>query len=232
MARLEQEFQFRGFRVAVAQSILKGWDAVPVEEKCKIVNSVRVVYAMQNIKWAGAKVQAPALATEVQTGEQRNRGLELLRESVNLPVPPAKKLTIAEVKDRLLLLLQFKDYRAWNRSPIAAVFLDVVKFAAIEGDQRFFKALGERLKDKPIAFKPPRKFSPAAELLLEHWIARKGICFCWFSTRALTDFLQRTNVLYTPDAIRKTYTRLRLRKLKRPLVRSIEVNDKRIRLTA
>ena len=65
MARLEQEFQFRGFRVAVAQSILKGWDAVPVEEKCKIVNSVRIVNAMQNMKWAGARVQARGLATEL-----------------------------------------------------------------------------------------------------------------------------------------------------------------------
>src|SRR5262245_62007616 len=157
MARLEQEFQFRGFRVAVPQSILKAWDAVPLEEKCKIVDSVRLVYMRQNIKWNGARFQPAVVATELKTGEQMNKGLQLFRQGLNLPVPPAKKLTIAEVKDRLLLLLQFKDYRAWNRSPIAVEFLRVVAFAAFEGDQRFFKALGERLKEKPIPFKPPGK---------------------------------------------------------------------------
>src|SRR5262245_56266266 len=100
MTRLEQEFQFRGFRVAVAQSILKGWDVVTVKEKCKIINSVRFVYATRTIKWACAEVQARALASELQTGEQRNKGLQLFLEPFNLPVPPAKKLTIPELKDR------------------------------------------------------------------------------------------------------------------------------------
>jgi hypothetical protein len=203
-----------------------------VEEKCKIVDSVRIVYAMQNIKWAGARVQPAILATEVETGEQMTKGSQLFRKRLNFPVPSAKKLTIAEVKDRLLSLLQFKDFREWNCSPIAAVFSHVVALAAIEGDQRFFKALGDRLKEKPIPFKAPRKFSPIAELLLEYWVARKGICFCWFSNNALTDFLKQADKSYTPDAIRKTYERLPLCKLRRPLVRSIEVDSKRIRLRA
>jgi hypothetical protein len=143
-----------------------------------------------------------------------------------------KKLTGAEAKERVLWLLQFQGYRDWNRSPIAAAFRHAVAVAAIDGDQHFFKALGERLKEKPIPFKAPRKFSPPAELLLEHWIGRKGICFCWFSKQALTDFLAQTHESYTPDAIRKTYERLGLRKLRRPLVRSIQVEGKRIRLRA
>lgn len=230
MARLEQEFHFRGFRVAVPQSILKGWAAVPVDEVCKIMDSVLLVYVMQNHRWKGARVQPAVVATELNTGEQMIKGLQILREGSNLPVPSAKKLTSAEVKDRVLLLLQFKDYRAWNRSPIAAVFPSVVKLAALEGDQRFFKALGDRLKKKPIPFKAPRKFSPLAELLLEHWITRKEICFCWFSNKALTEFLKKTDETYSADAIRKAYERLRLRKLNPPLVRSIEAEGKRIRL--
>src|SRR5436190_17264314 len=98
MARLEKEFHFCGFRIAVPQSILKGWAAVPVEEVCKIIDSVSAVYAMQNLRWKGARVQPAVVATELETGEQMTKGSQLLRKRLNLPVPSAKKLTIAEVK--------------------------------------------------------------------------------------------------------------------------------------
>jgi hypothetical protein len=95
----------------VPQSILQSWAAVPREEVRKIIDSVRAVYAMQNLRWSGARVQPAVAATELETGKQMKKGSQLFRELLNLSIPSPKKLTIEEVKDRVLLLLQFKDYR-------------------------------------------------------------------------------------------------------------------------
>lgn len=233
-----QEFDFRGHRVAVPKSILKGWAAVSTNEVCRIMLSVELVYAMQTIKWKCAKVGPSVVATELATGEAARTAHQAFHDFLNHKRSPQKKLTIAEIKERVLCLLQFQGYRDWNRSPIATAFLYAFAVAAIEGDQHFFKALGERLKEKPIPFKAPRKFSPLAELLLEHWIVREGICLCWFSNRALKDFLkQTTHKSYTADAIRKAYERfglpklrLGLHKLRQPLVHSIQVEGKLILL--
>ena len=231
MMRHEQEFHFLGHRVAVPQSILKGWAAVPAAKECRIIDSVRVVYMKGNLKWECARVEPSFVASELATGEQAPTALQLYHHSLKHQQSPRKKLTIAEVKKRVLLLLQFQGYRDVNRSPIAAAFWHAVTVAFSDGDQRFFRALAERVKEKPIPFKAPRKFSPPTDVLLERWIAKKGICFCSFSNRALSDFLkQTTDELYEPDAIRKAYERLGLRKLRQPLVREIEVAGKRIRL--
>ena len=207
MTRHEQEFHFLGHRVAVPKSILKGWAAVPAAEECRIIDSVRAVYIKRSLKWECARVGPSVVARELATGEQAPTALQLYHDFLKHQRSTRKKLTNAEAKERVLWLLQFGDYRDWNRSPIAASFRYVVAVAAIDGDQHFFRALGERLKEKPIPFKAPRKFSPPAEVLLEHWIVREGICLCWFSNRILADFLKQTDKSYMPDAIRKTYDR-------------------------
>ena len=231
MTRHEQEFRFLGHRVAVPKSMLKAWAAVPAPEVCRIIGSVRAVYAEGNLKWECARVGPSVVARELATGEQALTAIQLYHDVLNQQQSTRKKLTPADVKKRVLWLLQFQGHRDWNCSPIAAAFRYAVALAAIDGDQHFFRALGERLKEKPIPFKAPRKFSPPAGLLLERWIAKKGICFCWFSNRTLSDFLKQTQKsYYAPDAIRKAYERLGLRKLRRPLVRGIEVEGKWIRL--
>jgi hypothetical protein len=127
-----------------------------------------------------------------------------------------------ELQERVLSLLRFGLYRDWSRSHIAPLFKQAVAWAADDGDQKFFKALGERLKEKPITLKAPRERSPLQEILIDHWSVPKGICLCWFSDKALQSFLALTDKTYTQDAIRKARTRLRLRKLGRPLVRAVE----------
>jgi hypothetical protein len=172
---------------------------------------------MPNVKWQGAKAKPSVVARELATGEQARS--------------PRKKLTIAEVKERVLWLLQFQGYRDLVGSPIEFAFWCAVTAAISDGDHHFFRALSERLKEKPIPFKPPREFLPLVDLLLEHWIAKKGICLCWFSNKALSDFLKQTQKsYYAPDAIRKAYDRLGLRKLRRPLERGIEPDRTDLRL--
>ena len=160
MVRLEQEFRLRGFRVAVPKSILKRWATVPVDEVCKIIDSVCVVYAMGNLRWAGARVEPSVVAMGLAAGEQMPTAAQIYHDFLNQQRSTRKKLTNTQVKDQVLWLLRFADYRDWNCSPIATVFRHAVAVAAIDGDQGFFKALGERLKEKPIPFKAPRKFSP------------------------------------------------------------------------
>src|SRR5262249_31908166 len=137
------------------------------------------------------------------------------------------RLTDVQLKRRVLWLLRFSRYRTLNRPPMDRLFKQALAIAADDDDQAFFKALGERLKDKPIPFKSPSKPTPLTKLLLEHWIVKSGICFCWFSDNALTQFLKQTHESYTPDAIRKARERLRLYKLRHPIVRSVEKVDNR-----
>jgi hypothetical protein len=231
MTRHEREFRFLGFRVAVPKPILKDWAALPTDKVCRIIDSVRVVYAKGNLKWESARAEPSVVARELATGEQAPTALQLYHAELKHQVFTRKKLTGTEAKERVLWLLQFQGYRDLNRSPIAAAFWHAVTVAVSDGDEHLFRALGERVKEKPIPYKPPRESSPPAGLLLEHWIVKKGICFCWFSNRALSDFLKQTQKsYYAPDAIRKAYERLGLRKLRQPLVREIEVAGKRIRL--
>ena len=111
MARHEREFQFRGFRVAVPQSILKRWAAVPAQEKCRIIDSASAAYAMQNIKWKCARVQPCVLAKELVAGEQMPTAAQIFHDFSNQRRWTPKKLTIAEAKARVLLLIQFRAYR-------------------------------------------------------------------------------------------------------------------------
>jgi hypothetical protein len=142
---------------------------------------------------------------------------------------PQRLLRHRELKARVLSLLRFELHRDWSRSPIAPLFKQGVMWAADDGDQRFFKTLGETLKDKPIPRKVPRD-NPLKQILIDRWIVPKGICLCWFSDKALANFLRHTDQSYSPDAIRKTRERLRLRKVQPPIVRSVEITANRINL--
>ncbi len=218
----EKQFRFRTFRVLVPQTLFKRWAAISTREKGRIIDSVRAVYAAANEEWKRAKFKP--------TREGIRTALELTPSIGETLTKTVEKLTNPELEKRVLWLLQFARYRAWNRSPIARFFQRAVTTAAADGDQSFFKALGERLKKKPILFKPPGEPTALKRLLLENWITSRGICFCWFSDKALTDFLKQTHESYTPDAVRKTRERLRLRKLRHPIVRSVEKVDNRIHL--
>jgi hypothetical protein len=111
MTRIEREFRFPGFRVAVPKSILKDWAAVPTDEVCRIIDSVRVVYAKGNLKWECARAEPSVVARELATGEQAPTALQLYHDFLNQRRSTRKKLTNAEVKKRVLWLLQFQGYR-------------------------------------------------------------------------------------------------------------------------
>ena len=206
----EKEFRFYNFRVIVPRSLLTKWAATSTEEVCAIIDSVTAVYAGANRGWKRAKFE-PTL-----------EGIRTLFEFENLEN--------AELKKRVLWLLRFERYRALNQLPLAKIFKKAVVVAAREGDQHFFKAVGERLKKKALPFKRPSKWTELAALLTEHWIVKNGLCLCWFSDKAVTGFLKQTHKAYTPDAVRKTRERMGLRKLRPPLVRSVHLDGNRIHL--
>jgi hypothetical protein len=218
----EKEFRFRKYRVMVPRSLLTKWAATSVEETCKIIESVTAVWAVANAEWKQAKFK-PTL-------EGIRAVFDLLPSRTEPLTKTVEKLANPELKTRVLWLLKFERYRALNRPPMAKLFLQAVIMAAADGDERFFKALGERLKDKPVPFKAPSKSTALSRLLREQWIVKNGLCLCWFSDPALTDFLKKTHGAYTPDAVRKTRERMRLRKLRRPLVRSIATDGNSIHL--
>jgi hypothetical protein len=218
----DKEFHFGRFRVTVPQSVLTKWAATPVDETCKIIESVTALYTSAKAEWTQAK--------DKPTLEGIRALFECFPAKGDSLAKTIEKLENRELKKRVLWLLKFERYRALNRPPIAKLFLQAVMMAAADGDERFFKRLGERLKGKAIPFEAPAESTGLKKLLIEHWIVRQGICFCWFSDLALQNFLEQTDETYTPDAIRKTRERLRLRNLRRPIVRSLEIAGNRIRL--
>ena len=221
-ATSEKEFRFSKFRVMVPRSLLAKWAATSAEETCKIIESMTAVWVVANAEWKQAKFK-PTL-------EGIRTVFECFPSKGDSLAKTVEKLANPELKKRVLWLLKFERYRALNRPPMAKLFLQAVMMAAANGDERFFKALGERLKDKPVPFKALSKSTALSRLLREQWIVKNGLCLCWFSDKALTDFLKKTHRAYTPDAVRKTRERMRLRKLRRPLVRSIATNGDRIHL--
>src|SRR5258708_4479428 len=96
--RREKIFRFSHFHVAVSYSTLQKWAAVPVEEKCKIIASAHVVYAIQDIRWEGARVQPAVVARELVAGEQMPTAAQIYRDFLNQRRSTRKKLTNAETK--------------------------------------------------------------------------------------------------------------------------------------
>jgi hypothetical protein len=213
-------FRYNGFDVVVPRSVLKEWEAQAAKWE-QMIKVPLAHYALMRADWAMAKIKP------IQEGMRCQS--ELIPEKGDSLLKKLKKLENPEVKERVLELLKYERYRAWNVFPVSEIlFMRAVMMAARDGDEDFFKALGERLKEKPIPYKPPHKPSNLTELLLLNWLANEGICFCWFSDKALRDFLESTGETYTLDAIKKAYARLnpKLPRLGRALVRSVEKNDK------
>jgi hypothetical protein len=210
-----KEFQYNGFTVLVPRSILQAWEAQPdkKEEMSKV---------------------APALRDRMKR-KPITDGIRLKLEFGRVPGEPlsktAEKMMDPGVKKAVLELLKYENYRDWHTSPIRDDFMRAVAMAALDGDQAFFKRLGEILK-KPC--KPTARLSKLRELLLSNW-AGTGICFCWFTDSALLNFIKLTEKDGTPflmDAIRQERDRLGLLKLKPAFVRSIKKNGKRILLSS
>jgi hypothetical protein len=218
-----QEFQYNGFTIMVPCSVLKAWEAQG-NKQLEMINVMRSHYARTRADWEKAKFEA--------IREGISCTLEFSPQKGDSPREIARKLENREVKKRVLELLKYQKYRAWHLSPINDLFTRSVVMAALDGDEHFFLELGKQLEKKPIPYKPPRKPSNLAELLLDNW-GGTGICFCWFSDNALRDFLGVTGETYTLDAIKKAYARLepKLPRLKRALVRSVERDGKRILLS-
>ena len=107
-----------------------------------------------------------------------------------------ERLTDRRVKERVLSHLRFQRYRDWNNSPIHAHFARAVSFAAMDGDALFFKRLGRLLEKRPILTERPANPSVLSSLLLEHWISQRGLCLCWFSDKALTALLAKTEGVF------------------------------------
>jgi hypothetical protein len=227
----EREFTFLGSSVAVPGSILKNWALVPEAEKGKVIRSVCAVYLEEKLKIDCASVEPSVVARELMTGEAAPTAIQLWHDFLKNQETPRKKLSRAEVKERVLRLLQFQGYRDCNCSPLEAASWYAFKRAISEGDHHFLRALSDRVEKKPVPYKPPPGFSPLAALLLKHWYVKEGISLCWFSNKALACFLKQTNQSYMPekiqsyipDTIKKAYKRLGLQKLHRPLVLGSEV---------
>ena len=157
----------------VPRLLLKKWNATSINETREITESVLAFYAVTRAAWKDAEFK-PTLEGIRAVLELVPSTGETLREAVG-------RLTNPELKRRVLWLLRFARYRAWNRSPIASLFQRAVAMAAVDGDQRFFKALGERLKDKPIPFEPPHETTALAKLLIDNWVVKDGLCLCWLA---------------------------------------------------
>jgi hypothetical protein len=211
----DKEFSYNGFVVIVPRSVLKVWEA-QADKQLEMIKVLLAHYARLRNK-------------------PITEGIRCTLEFGRVPGEPlsktAEKLANPKVKESVLELLKYQHYRAWHLSPIRNLFTRAVTMAALDGDEAFFKALGERLK-KPC--KPAFKVSDLNKLLLFNWVGT-GICFCWFSDRALLDFLDKTKELtggtFTPDAIRQALVRLQLPRLRPPLVRSVAKDGKRIFLS-
>jgi hypothetical protein len=199
--RGDKEFLYNGFSVMVPRSVLKVWEA-QVDKQLEMLKVLRRHYA-----------------------QPITEGILCTLEFGRVPGEPlsktAEKMANPGVKKAVLELLKYEHYRDWHLSPIRDLFVRAATMAALDGDQGFFKGLGERLKKKPIPNKLLR--NPLNKLLLDNWVG-EGICFCWFSDKALQDFLQLTEETKPLlDTIRQARTRqLKLPKLRPSLVRSIE----------
>jgi hypothetical protein len=209
--RGDKEFLYNGFSVMVPHSILEEWEANK-HEMIKMIYAVQTLFLRYRTDWVMAKLEPIREGIRCKSEFSPQNGDSLLEMG--------KKLENHGVKDRVLELLRYKHYRDWHKSPIKDLFTRAVTMAALDGDKRFFKRLYEKLRDPPIPYKPPRKLSPLSELLLFNWVG-EGICFCWFTAKALQDFLKETEVGWEPDAIRQARDRLKLPKLSRRLVRSV-----------
>jgi len=206
--RGDKEFFYNGFVVIVPRSVLKVWEA-QVDKQLEMLKVLRRHYA-----------------------QPITEGILCTLEFGRVPGEPlsktAEKMANPGVKKAVLELLKYEHYRDWHLSPIRDLFVRAATMAALDGDQGFFKGLGERLKKKPIPNKLLR--SPLNKLLLDNWVA-EGICFCWFSDKALQDFLQLAGETKPKlDTIRAARTRLELPKLYRYLVRSARLDGDRKRI--
>jgi hypothetical protein len=209
----DKAFCYNGFTVMVPISVLDAWDA-RLDKQREMIAVLRTHLARLRDK-------------------PISEGIRFKLEFGRVPGEPlsetAKKLANPGVKKAVLKLLKYGHYRDWHLSPIRYDFTRAVTIAAVDGDAAFFKALGERLK-KPC--KPGFRISKLKELLLFNWIGT-GICFCWFTDRALLDFIKLTEkdgAPFTMDAIRLERDRLELPKLRPALVRSIKQDGERILL--
>jgi hypothetical protein len=201
------EFQYNGFTVVVPRSVLKAWEAQPDKQR-EMIKVLREHYdRLQN--------------------KPITEGIRCTLEFARVPGEPlsktAEKMANPGVKKAVLELLKYQNYRAWHLSPIRNLFIRAVTMAALDGDEAFFKALGERLKK---SCKPAFSISRLKELLLLNWIGTE-VCFCWFTDDALLGFIKLTEkdgTPFTTDAIRQERDRLGLLKL-RP---ALEKNAQRV----
>jgi hypothetical protein len=177
-----QEFHYNGFTVMVPRSVLKAWEAQG-NKQLEMINVLEAHYARTRADWEKAKFEAirEGISCTLEFSPQKGDSLREID----------RKLENREVKKRVLELLKYQKYRAWHVSPINDLFTRSVVMAALDGDEHFFLELAKQLQKKPIPYKPPRKPSNLAELLLDNW-GGTGICFCWFSDNALRDFLRRS----------------------------------------
>jgi hypothetical protein len=207
------EFPYNGFTVVVPRSILQAWEAQSDKQE-EMIKVVRELLARMR-----RKPITEGIRLKLEFG--RIAGIPLSKT--------AEKMMNRGVKKAVLELLKYENYRDWQKSPIRDDFTRAVAMAALDGDQAFFKRLGEILK-KPCK---PARISKLKDLLLLNWIG-EGICFCWFTDSALLNFIKFTEKDGAPfavDAIRQERDRLGLPKLKPAIVRSIKQDGERILLS-
>jgi hypothetical protein len=208
-----RKFRFRRFTVNVPVSVVTKWEATPIDEFCKILESVSAAYSSLNDSWKRTRSEPIQKAIRWQLERKAVPGEGILQYH--------DRVTNPNSKDRVLWLLQFQRFRAWNHSPISDLFTQAVMIAALDGDEIFFRKLGRRLEEKPVPYKPTVTLSDLSQILLEHWAVKDGLCLCWFSDTALKNLLALTNRFHTADAVRKARKRLGLAKLTRPLILSV-----------
>lgn len=213
MKRAYRVFRFCKFSVSVPKTVVSTWREIPLDTLDKIHTSVLAVYRKDIAAWKSAKF-APIDEGITAELERKPRSGEPVTKSW-------ERLADRRVKNRVLDLLRYGRFRRWNDSPIRSLFATAVGMAAMDGDAKFFMQLGRRLERNPISFRPPADHSPPAGLLRENWLTHNGLCLCWFSNDALVSLLSIIDKNYSPDAVRKTQERLGLRKLRKPLIRSV-----------
>jgi hypothetical protein len=212
-------FQFEGAKVLVPRSVLRRWEKIEIEELETVLASIVDAYkhAVQKLRSVHSEPTVEGIRVHLSAGIMPWDGFADSWRKLHKSRVDARK--------EVLRLLKFTQYREWNFSPLKFLFWIAVLSAAVHGDTRFFIRLGKRLAEKPTL---RRKISPGflAQILLEHWADRTGLCLCWFSDKAIVMLLKRAYGLHvTEAAVYQTHQRLGLKKLAAPLIRSVSLED-------
>jgi len=212
-------FQLGKAEVSISPRVISSWRKLPADELEKIIDSVCNVWRWQRVRMKRSELEPLADGVEafLQLSPERGDSLEKM----------ADKLSDPTLQSRVLNLLPFTRYRKWIDSPISELVIRAICRAAYAGDEAFFRRLGKVLTKKPIVFGKLKQPEPLANFLTENWVAKNGVCLCWFTDSVLAQVVCVALKTVSFDDVKKTRQRLRLYRPRRALVHCVQISDQR-----